>query len=177
MAMKFLKSFALILFFVAAVILFLPKKSLYYYAEEKLERFKTVIANEAIKEGPFSLHLLHADIYIEGIRAAKVMDIDLKTYGLSTLVEAERLRLSGAAGSFLPTKIETLRVRYALWNPLQITFNAEGEFGTAEGSYLITEHKLLLLLHPSKMMQSRYRDILRRMKKNKNGGYSYEQRL
>lgn len=177
MAMKFVKILSLALFFLASVIAFLPKKSLYYYGEEKLAGYKTIIANEALEEGLFSLQIAHPDIYVEGIQAVKAMEAKIYTYLVSNGIEIHDIRLSGVAKDFLPTRVERLVVHYDLWHPLHITFNANGEFGTAEGSYSLRTHRVTIMLHPSKMMQSRYRSILHRMKKNKNGGYSYEQRL
>jgi len=137
MAMKFLKIFALLFLFMASLILFLPKKNLYYYAEKQLENYKVVIDNE----------------------------------------EAKQIRLSGMAKNFLPTRVEWLRVHYNLWNPLKVHFEASGEFGKAHGVFLLQEQKVFVTLQPSKMMQSRYANILRRMKREKSGEYSYAQRF
>lgn len=175
--MKILKIVFLVCFFLASLIAFLPKKNLYYYGEEKLAGLNTIIANERIKEGLFSLDLHNADIYVERIRVVKVIEAKLQTYLLSMHLEAHQIRLSGMAKNFLPTKIEMLGIRYDVWDPLKVKFTASGEFGEASGEYLLTAHKLVVVVHPSKMMRSRYSNILRKMKKEKNGGYSYEQRL
>lgn len=175
--MKFAKIIFFVAFFIASVIFFVPKKSLYYYVEEKIAAYKTVVSNEALEEGAFWLHISHPDIYVEGIRVANVKDIRLKAYILSNVVEAHKIRLSGVARDFLPTRIESFTIRYSFWNPTNLTFDANGEFGTATGSYSLRSHILVIKLYPSKMMQSRYRAILHRMKKEKKGGYSYEQRL
>lgn len=175
--MKIVKGLFFVCFFIAALITFLPKKSLYYYAEERLGEFKGVIANEQVDEGVFSLHLEHADLYFEGIHAAKVLDAEFRLYLLGNIFEAHKIRLSGMAKSFLPTKIETLKVRYDLWSPLKVVFWANGEFGEARGEYMITSHTLLVYLHPSKTMQNSYHNLLRRMKKEKSGEYRYEQRF
>ena len=177
MAMKILKIVFLVYFFLASLVAFLPKKNLYYYGEEKLSRLKTIITNEHIKEGLFSLELRNADIYVEKIRVAKVMEARLQTYLLSTHLEAHQIRLSGMVKNFLPTKIEILKMRYDLWDPLKVKFTVSGEFGKASGKYLLAAHKIIVVVHPSKMMRSRYPSILRKMKKEKNGGYSYEQRF
>ncbi len=177
MAIKILKSVFLVCFFLACVVAFLPKKNLYYFGEEKLAGAKTIIANEQVKEGLFSLDLQNADVYVEGIRVAKVIEAKLQTYLLSTHLEAHQIRLSGMAKSFLPTKIEVLKMRYELWDPLRVKFTASGEFGEASGAYLPAMRKLVVVVHPSKMMRSRYPNILQKMKKEKNGGFSYEQRL
>lgn len=175
--MKFLKIVLLVCFFIAAVVLFLPKKNLYYFAEEELAKFKTVIAHEQVNEGLFSLNLKHADVYVEGIRVAKVMEASLAVYIVHNALEAHRIRLSGMAKNFLPTRIETLKVSYDLWDPFEIRLMAKGEFGEAEGNYLLKTRKLTVVLHPSKMMRNSYKNLLRQMKKKKNGEYAYEQRF
>lgn len=174
MAMKILKFLFFALFFIVAVVVFLPKKNLYYFAEEELANSKIVIGNERVEEHPFGLNFEHADIFVEGIRAAKVMDATLKTYLVRTVFEANKIRLSGMAKSFLPTRIEHLDVHYDLWHPLKLYFSADGEFGKAKGSVLLQKRKMILMLYPSKTMQSKYARILRRMKKHKGGVYGYE---
>lgn len=173
--MKFLKIVLYICFFIAAVVAFLPKKNLYYFGEEQLAKFKVVIANEQVGEGLFSLDLEHADLYVEGIRAAKVMEASLGIYIVHNALEAHQIRLSGMAKNFLPTRIETLRISYNLWDPLAVRFVAEGEFGVAYGAVLLTKRKIIMTLQPSKTMLGKYRNLLRQMKKAKNGEYSYEQ--
>lgn len=175
--MKILKILFFICFFIAALLAFLPKKNLYYYGEEKLAGLKTVIVNERLSEGMFSLYLEHADIYVEDIRAAKVMEAEVVSYLVSTSLQARHIRLSGMAKNFLPTRIETFTMRYDLLHPLTIKFTASGEFGTATGEYLLESHKFEVRLRPSKTMQSDYREILQRMKKAKNGEYRYEERF
>ena len=177
MAMKLLKFLFFTLFFIASVIFFMPKKNLYFYGEKELLRFRTVIGNERVIEHPFSLELEHADIFVEGVRAAKVMDAKLGIYLFSNVLEAHQIRLSGIAKNFLPTKIESLKVRYAVWDPLHVVFEAHGEFGDAFGKFDLKQRKLSLTLKASKTMQTKYRQLLYRMKKLKNGEYGYEQNL
>lgn len=177
MAMKFLKALFLFCFFVAALIAFLPKKNLYYYAEEQLFKYKTVITNEQVDAGLFSLSLQHADIYVEGIRAAKVMEATLGIYVLHNVLHLHQIRLSGMAKNFLPTRIDSLTLSYDLWDPMQVHLDAKGEFGEAKGEILPLSNKMVIRLKPSKTMLRKYRSILSRMKKAKNGEYSYEQRF
>ena len=175
--MKLLKFLFLLFFFIAALIAYAPKKSLYYLAEQELARYKTIIANERVEEGLFSLAVEHADIQIEGIRAAKIIELRLQTYLLHNTLQARRIRLSGMAKNFLPTKVDRLDVRYDLFDPTNVHFEAAGEFGMARGDYSLTSHALNVTLQPSKLMHRRYRNILRQMRKEKNGEYSYERHL
>ncbi len=175
MAMKLLKWLFLFLFFIASTLAFLPKKNLYYLGEAQLAKFSTVIGNETLQEGVFSLSLEHADIYVEGIRVAKVMDASVSTYLFSNVLQAKQIRLSGMAKRFLPTRIDTLLVHYDVWNPMRVVFEATGEFGKAYGSFTLGDRKLFVYLKASKTMRNKYAGILHRMKKLKDGGYAYEQ--
>ena len=161
--------------FVAALLFFAPKTNLYYLLEEQLQKLHVVIDNEVVKEHPFSLELEHADVYAEGIRIVKVMELHADLFLFSNTLEANRIRLDGIAKNFLPTKVERAVVHYRVWNPLYATFFATGEFGTLQGRVALKERKLFLVLHPSKYMKQNYVRLLKEMKKTKEGAYSYEQ--
>ncbi len=169
--------FAWLVFFVAALLFFAPKVNLYYLLEKELQKLHVVIDNETIVEHPFGLELEHADVYAEGIRILKVMELHANVWLVSNSIEAGQIRLDGVAKSFLPTKIEQAVVHYALWNPLYATFEAKGEFGVLQGRVALKERKVFLLLHPSDYMKRHYAQLLGEMKKNKEGGYTYEQSL
>ena len=177
MAIKFVKILFLFSFFIASLILFLPKKNLYYLAERELSKLRTVISDERIEEGAFSLQIKNADIYAQGIHAAKVEDIKLQIYFLTNTLEVRRVRLDEMTKNLLPTEIQTLLIRYALWDPLHITFTAKGKFGLAQGEYALTTRTLTLILQPSTTMLRKYSTLLRQMNKTPTGEYRYERRF
>ena len=175
--MKLFQALFYLCFFIAATLFFLPKKNLYYFAEHQLLKHRIIIGDERINKHPFSIEIEDANIYVEGIKAAKIIDTSISLYLLHNVLEAKNIRLSGIAKDFLPTRIDSLRASYDLWNPTKIVFAAEGEFGKVRGSFHLQTHTLSLILQPSHIMETKYRQLLRRMKKQKEGGYSYEQNL
>lgn len=161
--------------FAAALLFFLPKSSLYYALEHALEKQHIVIGDEALREKAFALELDHADIYVEGVRAAKVMHTEIHPWLLYNSVEIRGVRLESMLKEFLPTRVERLDVEYALWDPLHLRFFAYGDFGKATGSVDLLKRHLEVSVQPSKSMRLHYAAVLGRMRKAKEGGFVYEQ--
>lgn len=170
---KFLKFLAYTLFFIFALILFIPKVSLYYYAEQKLAENKIIFSNETAVDSGFSLKLNHANLSYNAIESASVESIEVKLLLLYNSLSAENIELSSIASSFVPLHIEAIDVRYTILNPLNIIAHARGEFGKARASLNILDKNVTILLTPSALMLNKYKKILQNFRKNPNGEYEY----
>ena len=79
----------------------------------------------------------------------------------------------GASISFNDEKIEKLELSHSLLSFNSIKIDSSGEFGEFKGSYSIFDKKFLGELIPSKIMKSKYRNVLNQFKL-KDGKYYYE---
>ena len=163
--------------FIVALLAFAPKKSFYFFGEKRLQKWHVVVDNEVLHEDLFSLELENAEIYVSGVKAAKIMQTSFKPYLLRNGIELEGIRISGVAKKFLPTRIDHADLHYEFWHPTQIKIEANGEFGVLDGALNIRNKKLVLHLMPTKSFKREYGSLLRKMKKEKEGGYLYEQRF
>ena len=68
-------------------------------------------------------------------------------------------------------------MQYAVYDPMHVTIEAVGDFGTAQGEVSPTERMVRLTLQPSKLMKTRFRSTLNKLKKDETGGYYYESRF
>jgi len=161
------------LFFMSALIYFTPKISIYYFLEEELQKQGVVISAEEVVDSGFSLQLSHANVSYKGIDSARVANLEVNIFELYNSVNAQDILLSSAAESFVPLKINTIDVSYSILNPLHVTGNAEGEFGSLEMEYTILENSVELMLEPSKLMLKSHKSTLRNFVKSEDGGYSY----
>ncbi len=177
MVKKFLLILIYSIFFVAVTLSFLPKKNLYFALEHELKKHALIIADEVLEEKSFGVNIKHPSIYFQGVPSLKAMEISITAVFAVNTVEMEAIRINNVAKSFIPTRVDHLQVRYVIWKPTLIEMEAEGEFGHARATYDLLEKRLLLHLKPSKLMQNRYMNTLRRLKKEQNGEYLYEQRL
>ena len=172
---KIVKFFAYMLFFIVALMYLMPKESIYFFAEKQLQKYNVVIAHESVKDRGLSLELQHLDIYVESIQSAKIKKVDISLFGIYNEINVKNIDLSTAVASMLPTKIESLNIKYSLLNPLNVTLKAKGAFGTLDGVANIKNRKIVAELKPSSLMKRDYRSALRNFKKQANGEYEYVQ--
>ena len=172
---RILKLFAYILFFILALVYFIPKVSLYYEVEQVLEKQKIIVSKEEVVEHMFSLELRHAKLSYKAIQSATIEHTDIKLLGFYNTLSVSNVRLSSVVSTFIPIHINTIDMQQTLFNPLNITFEASGEFGTAHGQFNIVDKNLSIVLQPSKLMLRKYRNTLTTFRKTKNKEYKYDQ--
>lgn len=170
---RVLKIVAYILFFLLALVYFLPKSNLYYLAEHELQKQKVVISDEKITENIFSLELQNAKLSYAGVDATTIAKSKIKLFGFYNRVTFQDLNLSSMASSFVPLHVDSLEVKYTILNPLKVYLHSKGAFGEADAILYINDRNVTVLLKPSSLMQKEYANSMRQLKKNKNGEYEY----
>ncbi len=170
---KILKFLAYVLFFILALIYFMPKASIYYLVEKKLQENKIILSHESVIDNGFSLKLKNADISYNSIESATVKEIDIKMLIFYNSFSVENIELSSIASSFVPLRIKSLDVKYTVLNPLNIVAKASGEFGEANANLNILDKNITILLTPSKQMLQKYKTTLSNFSKNQSGEYEY----
>lgn len=177
MVKKIGKFFAYLLFFMATLIYFLPKISLYYFLEKELKPYAIIISSEDTKDRGFSLKIEHANLSLKGIESANINEIDLKLFLLYNSILLNEVALSNTLESFIPLQIHHVDIMHHIFNPLFITAQVSGEFGEADISFDIIKRSLHLELKASKIMKRDYKNTLRTLKKTKQGEYIYDKNI
>jgi len=170
---KTAKLFGYIVFFILALMYFTPKVALYYFIESELKPLNVIISDESVVDNGFTLSVKDASLSFKAIESAKIKDINVAIFGIFNKISLKDVKLSSTASDFVPTDIRYIDVAYALYNPLHVSADAEGDFGDAELDIDLLDRKLLIKLNPSKLMSKKHRSTLRNLKKSKDGGYEY----
>lgn len=173
MVKKILKFFAYLLFFIASLIYFIPKTSIYYFAEQQLKPLAIIVSSEDVRDSGFSLLIEDADISVKSIESAKISKVEIGVYLLYNSVSLNGIALSGMAENFVPINVESVEFTHSVFDPLSLHLSANGEFGEASGTFNILDNNLSINLKPSKLMKSKYKNTLRTLKKTENGEYEY----
>ena len=173
MMKKILKIFLYIIVFVFAIFIFLPKESLYYFAEKSLLEKKVIISNEKIKENLFGLSISNADIYFENINISTVDKIEIKSYLFYSKIEINSIKLMDSFENMAPSPIDNIKIKYSILKFDKIEISSNGLFGELRGHVDILNRVILLELTASSKMKEKYSKILRNMKL-KDGKYYYE---
>ena len=162
-------------FFVAILMVFLPKQSLYFAAERELQNNGIILSGESLTSHLASLQVDDATLYTKGIESAHIGTMQIKLLGLYNSIELHNITLSKAVESFFPKKIEYVQLRYTIADPLHIVADAHGGFGEAHIVFDLRASHLRIDVQPSQKMKREFANTLRELRKNTKGGYSYEQ--
>jgi len=165
-----------VLFF-AALLFFTPKENLYYFAEEQLKPLGVVIGYEEAVDHGFSLEILHAKLYVQKIKSANIGSINIGAFGLYNTVSVDNVVLDKTFEQFFPPLIQHIEIDQSIFAPLQLSGEAVGDFGEATATVNLLERNVSVVMRPSKLMISRYKNTLRQLKKSKEGDYRYEYRF
>jgi len=136
--------FIAFLVFWFALLLFMPKESLYYALEKNLETQGLKINEKSIETGLFSLNLIDADIYFKGINVAHVEKINIFTLLFTTNINIKELTIDASLKAFAPEKIEQANITHLLFSPMKVNILASGSFGDMEGVVNLKEKNLRL---------------------------------
>jgi len=174
--MKLLKLFSYILFFLLIIVLTLPKENLYYFFEKELKHHNIILSKEKIEESFFSLTLFSADVDFNKVPLSKIKEIDFNFYLIYNTLAINSISIKEGFVPILPSKIKNAYFSYSLFTPLTLNISANGNFGKLIGRFSLSSWRLKLKLSESNLMRVKYKNILRKMKKEKKG-YSYEYQL
>jgi hypothetical protein len=159
-------------FFLLIILLwvFAPKQELYYLLEQKLKEKNIIISNETVKDTWFGVNIKNADIYVKGIKMAKVDNFQLNIFFLYNSVEAENISMDSSLEAIAPKSIDELKIKYSIIDPLHVTIDSLGSFGTASGFVELKEKVVHIDFPVAKDIQT----IKKFLKKDKTGGWYYE---
>lgn len=177
MVKKFCKFFGYSVFFIVALIYFMPKVNLYYFLETKLNLLDVVISSEDAIDKGFTLELNHQDVYYKSIQSMNIQKTHIKIFILHNTLNFEDVMLSNIAKSFLPLHIHHAMITYTLFDPLHIKADVDGEFGKANVRFNILKNTFHMKLFPSELMLESYENTLKNMRKHKEGEFIYDKTI
>jgi hypothetical protein len=175
------KKFALFLFyaifFVMAVIYFLPKKEIFYAFEQELQKHHITIEAKEVEETSFGLQCKDVDIAFKGIKALHLQTLQINFYALFATINAEKITLDSMLENFVPTHIAVMQLQWGVHNPVVLQAEAVGDFGTANATLQLLKQQISLHVKPSNVMLHKHRKTLQKLRKTNDGEYMYEHAL
>lgn len=113
------------------VVLFMPKRELYYLLEKKLYEKNIVISGEKLDEEFLGLTVEHPIFYLNGAAVASARKISLWSILFYTKVDFHDLKI--AEGLPMALDIGVLDTSHSVLSPLQATFSGESSLGKIDG--------------------------------------------
>jgi len=161
------KILLLLVVFLFSVIVFAPKRELYYLLERELLKQDIIINNAQIDSGLFTLTLTGLQIYVKGIEVARVDEVEIFSLLAYNRVSATGIETESSLYRVLPTKVKSVELEYQIFNPTAIQIDTNGTFGRASGS--VDTNKMHL-----KLIEEGAITALKPMLKKSEEGWYYE---
>ena len=166
------KSFIAIFSIWIAIIVFAPKKALYYELEKNLKIEGIVISGEKIHPSLFGLDIENANIYLEGEKVATISSMKFLTLLVYNKINIDRVDLSSDIASLVPVSLKNIDINYAVWKPFYIYIKGDGNTGRWRGYIDLKKRDVLIRF----MNRDKIRKIVSYLHRDKKGWY-YEERF
>jgi len=152
--------------------LFAPKVELYYLLEKSLQEQQQpiIISNETVTDTWYGLKITDADVYVAGVKVANAAELKLSFFLFYTSLELNGLKMDKSLANMAPKELTTLTATHSVINPLQVTMNGQGSFGTLDGNVQILDRKIEILFPVVKEIKT----IKKFLKKDQEKGWYYE---
>lgn len=168
--MQMVKNIFLVLIILwLSLIVFTPKRSIYYTLEKELA-LKGVKINEAnIVDGFFSLKIEGLEVYFKGINIAHIKEVNLFTLLAFSSLDIQSIKLNESFKAMLPEEIKTLHISHRIDKPFVIPIDINGSFAKIQGEANIKKRKVRL-----NFVSTYDIEILKRFLKKDKEGWYYE---
>lgn len=171
--MKISKKLLWAVLFVYLVILFLPKANFFYLLEEELNKQHIVLNDEKLTDLFGVFKVSDAKVYYEGLHVGNIESINVLPAIIYNQVSINEAKFTNSLRQFVPKEIKNITVKGTVFYPVRFWISGDGNFGEINGYIDIYKKRLELKLKPQKNFLSKYPEIARSFKKNKQGEYIY----
>jgi len=151
------------------LLIFMPKEEMYYSVEKILATRDITLNEKSIDEGLFSLTLKDVTIYVKGIALVNVKKIDFFTLLFYNTLKIDNILVDEVLQSRVPSKTKEVAFSYQIFNPLNISVDANGSFGHAIGSIDLSDKKVHIDFVKTKNIE-----VIKSLLKKGKKGWFYE---
>jgi len=166
MVKKVLISIVVIIF---SLIIFTPKRELYYALEEQLLDNDIIISNEKIESGLFTMRITSLKLYMKGIKIADIDRVDIFYLLFYNTISISGIEGDSSLYKIMPTKINSIDAKYSISDPMKVSIDVNGTFGYAEGVVSLSDNKMRL-----DIVEERSINALRPILSRGDKGWYYE---
>lgn len=172
MIKKILKALGYTLLMLFFITLFLPKKSLWYTMEEMIAPYHLIIDQEQLSNGLGSLTVKQGVLYYQNLELARIKKMTLSAWLLFQKLTIHDLYIGKDLKLLQGIRVKELTLSQQLFTPMRLSIQAEGNFGSLNGSIDFSARTIALLIKAKPPLKAKGL-VMRQLKPSKEG-YRYE---
>jgi hypothetical protein len=152
-----------------ALLVFMPKRELYFTLEEQLAKHEIALNEKNIEEGLFGLKLEQVSVYFKGIKVATIEEVNIYTLLFYSSIHLHSLHMDDSLKSMAPQETKKAKITHSLASPREVLIDADGSFGSMSGRVDLAQRKAHLDFNESKEIE-----MLKPQLKKEGKGWVYE---
>ena len=163
------KTILIVLTLWISLILFAPKRELYYLLEKRLQKEQIVLSQERIRETALGLTITGGTLSIQGVKVGRIERIAFWTVLVYSDLEIENFKSDPGMAKFIDIEVSHADFRHTLLKPTVLTFFASGSFGDVKGTINLLDRSVKL-----RWLKTGEISALKPYLKRDNEGWFYE---
>ena len=157
------KFFIFLIGLIIGLIVFMPKKSLYFTLQHFLQK-ENVYINSEITSNVINLNLKNGTVFYKGIDVVKFKDIFIYPFLFFNNLKATNINID-----FENLNINNLYITYSIINPLKVYIKGDSNFGKIDGVVDLVNRKIKVYI-----LNLNNSTLKAMLKKDKKGYFYYE---
>ncbi len=166
------KIFIIILAIFLSIIIFSPKRELYYLLEDKLKDNSIIIYEESIDDGFFSLTVKNAKVSYSGLDVATIGELNINSFLFYSIVTIYDVSLSDMVKPLAPIKTLNIKISHNIFSLNSLNLTAQLDDILKEAKVQMIDNKIRVEM--SDINGTKY--LAPFMKKGEKGWY-YEKNI
>jgi len=108
-----------------SIIIFSPKRELYYLLEDKLKENSIVLYEESIDNNLFTLTVKDAKVSVNGLKLGTIGELDITSFLFYSIVTIYDVSLSSTAQAVAPFKTLNIKISHNIFSPTTLNVTAK----------------------------------------------------
>ncbi|MDR2099771.1 MAG: hypothetical protein LBP40_02940, partial [Campylobacteraceae bacterium] len=125
---------------------------------------QVILSNETLSDFLGIFKAKDAVVSYFGDEAARIDEISAAPFIVYNEIELENVRIAKHFQSFVPDKIDAVKIKFTPFYPIKLWLNLNGEFGEISGNYNMYSKNIYLVLKPHESFKQKYPSIYREFK-------------
>jgi len=151
--------------------MFLPREKLWYFAEDYLQKYNIVIADEKLSSTPPLLEINDGLVLYSGMEVLKFETGSILPAFFYNVINIYNVKIGKDFQQFKELYFEKLSADYSVGQYQKVFIFGKGSFGELRGRVNIFDRTIDLLLIPEESFKKS--SLINMFKKHENGGYIY----
>lgn len=131
----------------------MPREKIYHTIETMLAEDTIYLSDETLNDHFFYLDVENVEVVFGKSVVGSIENIRISPWLVMNSVSLSSFKIASDYRLFFPGSVEKIELTYALWNPLSVDIEGEGDFGKCYGKIDLVEQTVRVVFEPTQQLR------------------------